>query len=238
MADLRGWLPPARFTFVGPGDEGERGAEEDLQVDPGRAVLDVPDVELDAFVPRQLRAAVYLGPAGEAGLDVEPAALPGRVLLHLVAKRGPRADEAHVAADDVPELRQLVEREAAEEAARPGDAGVAAVDGEAGALALGADDHRPQLEQVEVSALVADAALAVEDRAAVLELDRDRCGREHRAGEREPERRPHDVGRAVHRPGLPGHAPAARRAIDPVPGTCQAPECAPRLTQWPPGCAG
>src|ERR687887_1295920 len=106
MADLRGWLPPARFTFVGPGDEGERRAEEDLQVDPRRAVLDVPDVELDALVPRQLRAPVHLRPAGEARLHVEPAALPRRVLLHLVAKRGAGADQAHVAADDVPELRQ------------------------------------------------------------------------------------------------------------------------------------
>ena len=53
-------------------------------------------------------------------------------------------------------------------------------------LTLGADDHRPQLEEVEVLAAVADAPLAVEDGPAVLELDRERRRREHRAREREP----------------------------------------------------
>ena len=39
-----------------------------------RAVLDVPDVELDALGPRQRRAAVDLRPAGDARLHVEPRA--------------------------------------------------------------------------------------------------------------------------------------------------------------------
>jgi len=105
-----------------PRPERERRAQEDLQVDERRAVLDVPDVELDALVPRQPRPAVHLGPAGETGLDLEPPALPRRVALDLVGERGPRADHAHVAPDDVPELRQLVDREAPQEAARSRDA--------------------------------------------------------------------------------------------------------------------
>src|ERR687886_482476 len=115
-------LPAARRALVRAGEEGERRPQQDLHVDPRRSVLDVPEVELDSLVPRQLRAAVHLRPAGEAGLDVEAAALARRVLLHLVAERGPRADQAHVAADDVPELRQLVQREAAKKAAGARDA--------------------------------------------------------------------------------------------------------------------
>ena len=49
------------------------------------------------------------------------------------------------------------------------------VDGEAGALLLGSDDHRPQLQQLEVLAVLPDARLPVEDGTAVLELDRERA---------------------------------------------------------------
>src|SRR5439155_19546958 len=114
---LRSRPPAARLALVRAGEEGERRAREDLQVEPGAAVLDVPEVELDPLVPRELRPAVHLGPAGQAGPYLQPAALPRGVLVDLVAERGSRADQAHVAADDVPELRKLVEREPAQEPA-------------------------------------------------------------------------------------------------------------------------
>src|SRR5262245_57782440 len=125
------WAPTTGLALVGPGEEGERCAQEDLHVDARGAVLDVPDVQLDPLGPRQAGAAVDLRPPGEARLDGEPEALARGVLLDLVAERRPRADEAHVATQDVPELRQLVEREPPEDAADAGDARVALVDGEA-----------------------------------------------------------------------------------------------------------
>ena len=64
---------------------------------------------------------------------------------------------------------------------------------------LGADDHRPQLEELEVRAVLADARLPVEDRPAVLELDRERGEREQRAREHEPGAGDGDVERAVQR---------------------------------------
>ena len=85
------------------------------------------------------------------GLDLEPAPLPRRVPLDLVAKRRPRADHAHVAADDVPELRQLVDREPAQDPAGARDPRVAPVDRVTGADLLGADDHRPHLQQLELA---------------------------------------------------------------------------------------
>src|SRR5439155_23889406 len=109
-------LPAARLALVGAGEEGERRPREDLQVEPRASVLDVPEVELDPLVPRELRASVHLRPAGQARLDLEPAALARGVLVDLVAERRARADQAHVAEDDVPELGQLVEREPAEDA--------------------------------------------------------------------------------------------------------------------------
>src|ERR687885_657201 len=99
--------PATGLALVRAGEERERRAREDLQVEPRRAVLDVPDVELDPLVPRQPRAAVDLRPAGDPRLHVQPPALVRRVLLHLVAKRRPRSDQAHVATQHVPELRDL-----------------------------------------------------------------------------------------------------------------------------------
>ena len=62
-------------------------AHEDLQVEPQRAVLDVPDVELDPLRPAERVAPADLRPAGDAGADREAAALERRVLVDLVAER-------------------------------------------------------------------------------------------------------------------------------------------------------
>src|SRR5262245_34088740 len=151
--------PAARAALVCPGEEGERRLGEDLEVDHRRAVVDVPDVELDPVLPRHGRPAVDLRPARDPRLDLQAATLPRRVPLDLVRARRPRADHAHVAADDVPELRQLVDRQAAEDPPGARDPRVALVDRVAGADLLRTLDHRPHLEQLELEAVLADAAL-------------------------------------------------------------------------------
>ena len=85
------------------------------------------------------------------------------VLLDLVAQRRTRPDDAHVAAQDVPELRQLVDRRSPENAPDAGDPAVALVDRIAGADAFGAYDHRAQLQHLEVDAVLAHASLAVDE---------------------------------------------------------------------------
>ena len=146
------------------------------------------------------------------GQHLEPAALAIGVLLDLVAQRRPRADHAHVAADDVPELRQLVDRGAAEEAADARDPAVALVDRVAGALLLRADDHRPQLQQLEVGAVLADARLPEEHRAAAVELDGERGERQHRARDRQARARDGDVERAIQRvPSAASHVAGTPR---------------------------
>src|SRR4051812_47785026 len=90
-----------------------RGAQQDADVLPQRPVVDVGVVEagpvLDGGVPAQ---TVDLGKAGDAG----PHAVAGRVtrvgLAELgdeVRAFGARADQAHVAPQDVPQLEQLVQ---------------------------------------------------------------------------------------------------------------------------------
>ena len=59
------------------------------------------------------------------GLERELSLVPQLVALELVPERGSRADEAHVALQHAPELRQLVQAVLAQEAAERGDAGIA-----------------------------------------------------------------------------------------------------------------
>src|SRR3954451_20600571 len=162
-------MPAAGRALVRAAEERERRAQEDPQIEQRRSVVDVPDVELDPLGPGQSRSSVDVRPPGHARLPVEPPPLVLRVLLDLVAKRRPWPDHAHVAAEDVPELRQLVERELAQDAADARDPRVARVDREARTLLLGVDDHRAELQQLEVRAILADPRLAVENRPAVLE---------------------------------------------------------------------
>ena len=85
--------------------ERERRAQQNLYVEPGRAVLDVPHVELDPVGPRQRRPPVDLRPARDPRPHLQTPALALRIALDLVGQCGPRPDQAHLAADDVPELR-------------------------------------------------------------------------------------------------------------------------------------
>src|SRR3954454_24395589 len=191
--------PAARLALVRPSEQCGGRPREDLEINPERAVLDVPDVQLDAFVPRQSRASVNLSPAGDAGLDVEASPLSRRVLLDLVRERGARADEAHVAADDIPQLRDLVERQSPQHTTDPRDAWIALVHRVAGSFTLGADSHRAQLDELEARAAQADSPLPIEDGTAVVELDRDSGRCKCRTGARQPESRERRIDEAVHR---------------------------------------
>ena len=97
---------------------------------------------------------------------------------------------------------QLVEREAAQEAADAGDARVAGETGVPTPDRVVAGVHRAQLVEVELVAVAPDAARQVEHRPARVELDRDRGERQQRRGdhERDGDRRSTEVERrAAHR---------------------------------------
>jgi hypothetical protein len=91
-------------------------------------------VEVVAELPGRLGigarvAAAHLSPAGQAGLDEMAAAVVRQCSLQVLDERGllgPRADDAHLAANDVEQLRNLVEVRAAQDAPDPGHAIVVA----------------------------------------------------------------------------------------------------------------
>src|SRR5580765_1042797 len=162
-------------------------------------MLDVPDVERDAVLPGQARSPVDLRPAGDTGPHLETPPLARRVALHLIGERGAGTDEAHVTPHDVPELRQLVERQPPQHPSRTRDARIALVDREAGALPLRTDVHRAELHELELFAVQPDAPLAIENGTAVVELDRQRRRGQEGARHRQAETGGGCVERTIHR---------------------------------------
>jgi hypothetical protein len=80
----------------------------------------------------------------------------------------------------MPEPRQLVDRRPPEDASHARCAGRPSPP-RSGTHALGPDDHRAELEHLEVLAVLADTGLPVEHRPAILELRRERREADERA---------------------------------------------------------
>ncbi len=94
--------------------------------------------------------------------------------VDLAGTQRPRPDEAHVADEDVPELRQFVHRRRAQRVPDARDARIALGRLHGAGFAFGILDHRAELIGEEHAAVLADALLLEEDRPAVFGEDRDR----------------------------------------------------------------
>src|ERR1017187_7834547 len=194
-------------------DDGE-GAGEDFQVEPEGPVVDVLEVEFHPLVEADLVAAADLPDAGEAGLHGEAAAMPRIVVLHLGRDGRPGADEAHVADENIPELRELVDAGATEETAERSDARVVlhledgaahfVVSLEFRAQHFGIGDHRAELVHREEASVQAAAFLPKKDGAGRGEFDNDGDGQR---GQRPENRQPDQGAGNVNQPfagELPG----------------------------------
>src|ERR1017187_4668105 len=104
-------------------DDGD-GASEDFQVEPEGPVVDVLEVELHPLIEADLVAATDLPDAGQTRFHGKAAAMPWVVVLHLGRDGRPGSDEAHVADENIPELRKLVDAGAAQEMPERSDARV------------------------------------------------------------------------------------------------------------------
>src|SRR5512133_265262 len=116
----------------------------------------MPGVRLETLRPGDLVPSLHLRPAGDPRPYVEPPAILLVVVRHLLDEVGPRTDQAHLAQEDVDELRQLVEARAAEKPPAAGDTRVVRDDAVRilaqpfGAAALDrVANHRPELEHPE-----------------------------------------------------------------------------------------
>src|SRR5437764_907771 len=139
-----------RRADAAPANDRDEGPPEDVEVETEARVVDVPDVERELLLPRDRVPAAHLGEPGDPRAHVVTSRLLGGVALEVLHQERARPDERHVAAEHVPELRQLVERAGPEERAEPGEPGVVGLPADTGA-------HRAELEQRERAPLVAGA---------------------------------------------------------------------------------
>src|SRR5690606_30540216 len=110
-----GWASLLRSAS--PAQDGGDRAEDELDVEPQRPVVDVAKVEAHPVLEVDLVSPRDLPEAGESRPGAQASALPPLVALHLACDGRTRTDEAHVALEHVQELRQLIEAELAKDAA-------------------------------------------------------------------------------------------------------------------------
>src|SRR5215210_4548136 len=151
--------------------------DDDPEVEPERPVVDIPDVEDEAVVPAYEVPALHLGEPSDAGLHVVPSCLLRRIARQVLEQEWPWSHDAHLALDDVPQLRQLVEAGSPENRSQPRDTCVQWHDGSVGPERI---THRPELDDRERRALVAWADLPEQHRAPHRRADRDGDGEHDR----------------------------------------------------------
>src|SRR5262245_15149961 len=95
--------------------EGGNGFENDLQVEPWRPVFDVVNIQLRHLLERQTVASADLRQASQTWFDVQTFAMPGLITFDLIGNGRARADQRHLALEDIEHLWQFVQARAAQE---------------------------------------------------------------------------------------------------------------------------
>ncbi len=155
---------------------------------------------LDAFVERGVAApAVDLGPAREARLDL----VPEHVARHFAPKLfdelralGAGSDQAHVAAEHVPELREFVKAPSPQHAPDRGLSVVVRLGPDRAGVALGTVDHRAELQHLKHASVESHPALSEQNRDSVEPRDQGPDADHQRGQKGQDEGRDHDVEQA------------------------------------------
>src|SRR6478672_10863916 len=125
----------------------------DLQIESHRPVFNVVKVVLDPLFERGVAApSVDLRPPREPGLHLVAQHILRNLVLelrHEMRPLRPRADNRHVAAKDVPQLRQFVEIRPSQEPTDRRDARVVCHCPHRPGMPLGILVHRPELDDFE-----------------------------------------------------------------------------------------
>ena len=200
-------------------EELPRSRRQDPQIEPERPVGDVPEVLLDSLRPFDLVAPVDLRPAGDAWKDVEPSAVVLAVVRSLLDEIGSRPDEAHLTANDVQELRQLVQARPPQKATATRNSRILGhePEGVLGQLLSASDldrirDHRSELQHRERPPEAAGARVHEEDGPPAVHENPPHHDGEQRRQEDEEDEREDAVEHLLGEPLNPHARPSFRRS--------------------------
>ena len=157
------------------GDNGGNGERDKPEIIPETSAVDVFQIEFHPFIETDVAAAGDLPEASHARLDGETPELARGVVGDLIWQGRSGADDTHIPADDVDELRHLVNAQFAQPTSDRGDTGIAPKfeDGTGGLIecnqvhfhGVGVGNHRLEFEAEKSLAVLAGAELTVEDAA-------------------------------------------------------------------------
>src|SRR6266508_3079321 len=190
----------------------QNGHEENLHIDHQRPVLDVVQIVLDAHAHRCVSApAVHLRPTGHSRAHFVPQHIVRKLctkLLYELRALGTGPDDAHVAEEDVEELRELVEGPRPNPPPYPRSPRIIALGPFGAGVILRADPHRAEFHDLEWLAIETHAHLPIENRSAVFDPDCQRDEEHDRREENERGRRHREIEAA-----LDEAAPAFQRRL-------------------------
>ena len=95
---------------------------ENSEIEPEALMIDVPQVQCKASVPRGGVAAVYLRPSRNAGKNFMSPPLFWSVAIQILHQQRTRTNEAHLSTKNIPQLRKLVQARPSQEVAEWCDA--------------------------------------------------------------------------------------------------------------------
>lgn len=153
--------------------------DHDDEVFPDTVVFDVHQIVDEFVIRRGVILCEDLSQAGDARFDVMAIGVFGVFLFEFFDEERPfwsRTDEAHIAVEDVEDLRQFVQAGGADEFADFGNARVVFRRQLGTGIFFRIDAHGTEFVDLIFLAEAADADLAVEDRAVVFEFDGDGHG--------------------------------------------------------------
>src|SRR5690606_7547085 len=184
------------------------GAQQDLHIEPRRPVLRIVQVEVNHLVERQVASPVHLPQPGQAGPHQEPLLLPLLILLDLARQGRAWPDEAHIAPQDIDQLRQLVETELPQVFPDAGQARIVRVLEDPSVTTDGPDqlrpllvrigDHASELDHAERPAILPEPGLEVEGTTFGVSPDKPGDDQHRKRQDDERTRRDQDVERALH----------------------------------------
>src|SRR5665213_2928687 len=96
-----------------------QGQAEYLDVEPEGSVIDIPHVEGELLVPGNRVSPADLRQTGDSRPDLVPPRLSRCVAFEIAHQQRSWADQAHVAAQDVPELGQFIQARRTQRPSQP-----------------------------------------------------------------------------------------------------------------------
>src|SRR5574341_684678 len=87
-------------------------------------ILNVVNIQKAHFLKRQITSSAHLPQPGDTGSDADPRLLPWLIFLEFLRRAGARPDQAHLPAQDVDHLWELVNARPPQKTPGTGHAGI------------------------------------------------------------------------------------------------------------------